>query len=194
MKRFGFRMLLTALLLCLMLAAGAGAEAARLPLVQDDADLLTAEEEEALVQEMLPLCEYGTPLFWTTRESGDFEKLAERFYHSRLAEGESGALFVINMRVRQLTVYTDGAVYRAVPPSEAETITDNVFRMAGRGEYYACASSVFRQIGRLLRGESIARPMKITSNLLLALVLALLGVYLYIGTVYATATHSMRVW
>ena len=166
-------------LACLLWAASAGAEEVR-PYIRDDADLLTDAEEEQLYQDMLPICEFGTPLFWTTTDYGDYEELAEQFYHSKLDLREDGVLFVINMYARQLTVFSDGAVYRVIPRGEAESITDNVFRLAGRGEYYECAKSAFEQIWRLLNGEQIARPMKLTGNLLLALVLALLGVYLYI--------------
>ncbi|MBQ9211776.1 MAG: TPM domain-containing protein [Clostridia bacterium] len=173
-------------LLCLAL----GALGENMPYLQDDAELLTPEEEAALYDEMLPLCEYGTPLFWTTYESGNYETLAERFYHQRLGQGESGTLFVINMQARQLTIFSDGAIYRTITNGEAETITDNVFRLAGRGEYYACASSVYAQIYQLLNGEKIARPMKWTSNALLALVLALLAVYLYISRRYETRPQS----
>ena len=154
------------------------------PVIQDDADLLTEAEEEALRADMLPLCDYGTPLFWTTVEAGDYTSLAERFYHRRLGYGESGVLFVINMRARQLTVFSDGAMYRVITRGEAQTITDNVYRMAGREQYYDCASSAFGQMLNLMRGEEIARPMKQVSNLLLAMTLALLAVYLYLAHRY----------
>ena len=154
------------------------------PVIQDDADLLTEAEEKALRADMLPLCDYGTPLFWTTVEAGDYTSLAERFYHRRLGYGESGVLFVINMRARQLTVFSDGAMYRVITRGEAQTITDNVYRMAGREQYYDCASSAFGQMLNLMRGEEIARPMQLTSNLLLALTLALLALYLYLSHRY----------
>ncbi len=99
---------------------------------------------------------------------------------------------MINMLYRQLTIFSDGAVYRTVTRAEAETITDNVFRQAGRGDYFGCASSVFQQIRRLMDGEGIARPMKLTSNALLALVLSLLMLYLYISLRYETGSGSGR--
>ena len=178
-------LILAGILLWMSTAAGADFQKNQ-PWIQDDADLLTDAEEQALAEDMAPICEYGTPMFWTTRETGDYTALARDFYHRRLANGESGTLFVINMRARQLTIFSDGAIYRVVTNGEAETITDNVYRMAGREEYYECASSVFRQIHRLLRGEQIARPMKLVSNILLALALSLLIVYLYLSRRYET--------
>ena len=166
-------------------------QAELVPSIQDDADLLTAAEEAALYEDMLPLCEYGTPLFWTTtRQSANYERLAEQYYYSMLGNGESGTLFVINMAARQLTIYSDGQIYRVVTNGEAETITDNVFRLARDGKYYECAQSVFQQELKLMQGEQIARPMKIVSNALLALVLALLGVYLYISRRYEDRPKS----
>lgn len=176
-------LILTGILL--YLGAAAGAEALQtLPYIQDDADLLTDAEEQALLEDMKPVCEYGMPMFWTTREAGDYESLARNFFHKRLPNGVSGTLFVINMHARQLTIFSDGQIYRVVTNGEAETITDNVYRMAGREEYYECASTVFRQIYSLLRGERIARPMKLVSNILLALALSLLSVYLYLRARY----------
>ncbi|MBR2824239.1 MAG: TPM domain-containing protein, partial [Clostridia bacterium] len=165
----------------------APAESLSQPCIQDDADLLSAEEEAALYQDMLPLCEYGVPVFCTADLSaGSNEALAERLLRQYVPLGESGLIFLINMGVRQLTVYADGAIYRVIGSGEAETLTDNAFRLARGGDYYACAQRVFSQALALLRGEKIARPMKITSNLLLALVLALLLVYLYISRKYET--------
>ena len=176
-------LILAGILLWMSTAAGAEFQK-NLPYIQDDADLLTDAEEQALYADMMPVCEYATPMFWTTRESGDYTTLARDFYHRRLANGESGTLFVINMHARQLTIFSDGAIYRVVTNGEAETITDNVYRMAGREDYYECASSVFQQIYRLLQGEQIARPMKLVSNILLALALSLLIVYLYLSRRY----------
>lgn len=183
---------LLCLLLCLLTACAAAdpAGTGNLPVIRDDADLLTEAEEAALYEKMLPVCEYGTPMFWTTVEYGDYETLAKNFYVRNLGGGVSGTVFVINMRSRQLTVMSDGAVYRTVTDAEAETITDNVFRLAGRGKYYECAAGVFDQIARLLKGEQIARPMKTVSNALLALVLALLGVYLYVSRRYEARAKS----
>ena len=181
-KRIGI-LILTGILL--WLSASAGAESSQiLPFIQDDADLLTDAEEQALYEDMLPVCEYGAPMFWTTRETGDYESLARSFFHKRLANRVSGTLFVINMHARQLTIFSDGQIYRVVTNGEAETITDNVYRMAGREEYYECARSVFQQIHSLMRGEQIARPMKLVSNILLALALSLLSVYLYLRARY----------
>ena len=170
-----------ACILAAMLMVFLGAAAAdQTPLIRDDADLLTAEEETRLYQDMEPLCAYGKPMFWTSTEAGNERTLAESFYRQQLGRGQSGILFVINMQERFLTIYSDGAIYSTVTSGEADTITDNVYRMASQGEYYSCASSAFSQALRLLEGGKIARPMKTVSNVVLAAALSLMAVYLYL--------------
>ncbi|MBO7662237.1 MAG: TPM domain-containing protein [Clostridia bacterium] len=174
-------------LICLITVLGlmalCGAFADTAPVIQDDADLLTAEEEASLREVMNPICEYGTPVFWTTTQSGDYRSKAENYYY-RMLGNSSGVLFVIDMNSRQLLLKEDGAISKIVTSGEADTITDNVFRLARSGKYAACAEETFREVYRLLRGEQIARPMKLVSNILLALVLALLIVYLFISHRY----------
>ena len=173
--------ILLSLLLALLLSIPAMAD--NTPIIRDDADLLTDSEEQNLLTDMQEICQYGTPMFWSTLESGDAEQLAEDFYHAQISRA-SGTLLVINMRSRVITVYSDGDIYRTITTSDANTITDNIYRYASSGDYYKCARSAFEQIGRLLRGERIARPMKLISNFLLSVTIALLIVYLYISKRY----------
>ncbi len=184
MKKFRTGTMILIMILGIVFLSSACAEEGPRPLIQDDADLLTEQQERALYEDMLPLCEYGTPMFWTTTEPGDCRSLAVRYYQRTLGNGRNGVLFVIDMNVRELVLVADGAVHRTVTGGEADTITDNVFRKAARGEYYACASGAFSQVLRLLRGEAIARPMKVVSSALLGLALALLAVYLYLSFRY----------
>lgn len=160
-------------------AAGSG----RAPILQDEAGLLDESEEAALKEVMEPVCAYGTPVFWSTNQAGDYRRKAERKYKELLGNG-SGLLFVIDMSERQLTVLTQGEILKVIRPSDATTITDNVYHLAGLGEYGACAEEVFRQARKLLEGEKIAQPMKIVSNILLALTLGLLLLWLRISYHY----------
>ena len=181
MKTRLLRIALLGVLLALLLSIPAMADNS--PIIRDDADLLTDSEERDLLADMQEICEYGTPMFWSTLETGDAEQLAEDFYHAQIGR-TSGTLLVINMRSRVITVYSDGDIYRTITTSEANTITDNIYRYASSGDYFKCARSAFEQIGRLLRGERIARPMKLISNFLLSVTVALLIVYLYISKRY----------
>jgi len=182
-------LLLSLLLLC---AAVAFAGAETQPLIRDDADLLTDEEEARLRETMAPICEFGTPVFWSTTESGSYRRKAENYYYSNLGN-ESGALFVVDMDQRQLTLLTNGEIRRTVTDGDSTSIVDNVYRLASFGDYAACADKVFSQVSSLLRGGRIARPMKLVSNALLALALSLSLVYLYISWRYETRPKTGRV-
>ena len=93
---------------------------------------------------------------------------------------DSGILFVIDMGRRNIWIYCDGKIYRSIDKAYSNTITDNVYRYASRGEYYQCAKKVFEQALTLLQGGRIAQPMKYISNALIACVLALLINFIFL--------------
>lgn len=143
-------------------------------LLEDDAELLSAEERSQLAAQMQEITVYGNAAFKTiSYNMFSASTYARDFYHDSFGQS-SGTLFLIDMDNRELYIFSDGSVYRTITSSYADTITDNVYRYASRGDYYACASNAFEQIHSLLAGQKIARPMKYISNALLALILAAL--------------------
>jgi uncharacterized protein len=86
------------------------------------------------------------------------------------------------MEKRYLWIYSDGAIYKTVTNSYADTITDNVYSYASKEDYLTCASKAFEQVNTLLEGRRIAQPMKYISNALLAIVLALMINYFLVMT------------
>ena len=149
--------------------------------IEDEADLLTDSEEALLQDDMWLITQYGSAAFITTDENySTAQRLAENTYYERFGNN-SGILFLIDMDNRQLYIAADGAVYRAVTSSKADTITDNVYRMATRGDYYGCASSVFAQALQLLQGNTIAEPMKHICNAILSLIAAMLIFFLVVN-------------
>lgn len=143
--------------------------------IDDGADLVTDEEEDSLVIQMKGITEYGNAAFITNEES--HSKSTQYYTEDRYQElfsWDSGTMFMIDMADREIFIHSDGEVYKIIGTDRAETITDNAYRSAGRGEYYACASLVFEQIQKVLEGGRIAQPMKYTSNAVLAIILALL--------------------
>ena len=145
----------------------------------DGADLLTDEEEALLKEAMLPVAEYGAVGFFTnpdTESVGNVSVWARSLYLATFGE-VSGTCFCIDMWSRQLYIFSGNEVLKVITTSKAETITDNVYRMAGRGEYYACAAEVFREMAQLLQGDTIPSPMKHAGNALLAITCARLVVF-----------------
>ncbi len=153
-------------------------------ILRDDLDLLTAEQEAELLSVMKPICSYGTPMFWSTDQDGNsVTDIARTFYRSQIGT-ESGTLFMINMKKREICIFSDGRICQTITPGEANTITDNVYRLASKEEYFACARKAFLQIRNLLAGQWIAHPMKVITNLSMALCIALIFVYFIVKKGY----------
>ncbi len=142
--------------------------------IEDDAGLLNDEEKSLLLTKMQEITAYGNAVF----KSIDYNiystsSFASSYYHE-LFGSNSGTLFLIDMDNREIYLFSDGAIYRTITSSYADTITDNVYRYASHEDYCTCASKAFEQVYSLLSGQKIAQPMKYISNLLLALILAAL--------------------
>ncbi len=147
-------------------------------ILEDDAGLLTNEERISLQWKMEPITQYGNVAFKTVRENtSSAAAFAESYYHAKFGT-KSGTLFLIDMANRKIWIFSDGAIYKVINENYAETITDNVYRYASKGEYYRCASCAYDEIHTPLQGGRISPPMKYISNLLLALILALFANFL----------------
>lgn len=154
--------------------------------VDDEADLLTNEQEMALVEQMYGITEYGY-VFLKTIDSNytSADSYAEEFLHGCIGRHVSGTVFLIDLDNRMLYIFSDGAIYKTVTKGKANTITDNVYKFASAGDYYSCASEVFSEELTILEGGRIAQPMKYASNLLLAILCALIINYI---VVYSTSS------
>lgn len=142
--------------------------------IADDAHLLEEEEAQALAALMQDITVYGNVLFKTTdSNAADTASYAGEYYRKQVGT-DSGILFLIDMDNRMIWIHSDGAVYRVITKSYANTITDNVYRYASDGDYYQCAAQAYDQVLTLLEGNRIAQPMKYLSNAFLAVILALL--------------------
>ena len=138
----------------------------------DEADLLTTEQEQQLLEEMIPLTEYGHIAFQTVIDNySSTSYYSEQRYHN-LFGTSSGTIFVIDMSNRQIYLFSDGQNYRYITKSKANIITDNVYRDAKRADYYGCASNTFKQINTILSGGKIVEPMRHISNYIIALIVS----------------------
>lgn len=145
--------------------------------MNDEQNLLTPSEEEELLDYMLPITEYGNVAFMTTLiGSSNYEGATRDIYHN-LFGSDSGIIFLIDMNHRQLVIFSDGDVYKVITKSYANTITDNVYRLARKGDYSGCAEEVFAEVYTLLIGDKIAQPMRHITNALLAITLSTLILY-----------------
>ena len=174
------RILIIISFICLLLAPLRISAASSYRLVIDDReDLLTASEENMLQIKMERIREYGNVGFVTVSQFSSTDTYTKNLYRDLFGR-ESGMLFVIDMGRRNIWIFCDGAIYRIINKSYANTITDNVYRYASKGQYYDCAYNVFDQAEILLEGGRISQPMKYISNALIALVLAILGNFIFL--------------
>ena len=161
-------------------------------ILEDDADLLSQEEEAQLASQMQEITDYGNALFKTISYNNfSASYFAEDYYHGQFG-AESGTLFLIDMGNRELYIFSDGAVYKTITKAYAATITDNIYRYASDQDYYLCASTAFDQIHTLLSGRRIAQPMKYISNALLALILAALINYFIVRLLSTSSKPDKR--
>lgn len=163
--------------------------------IEDYANLLSASEEEALIEVMKPITEYGNVAFLSIDDNpySSTERYVEKFYQQHWGYA-SGTIFIIDMDERYIWIYSDGDIYDTITNSYATTITDNVYDYASDEDYYTCAEIAFSQIHTLLEGRWIAQPMKWISNAFLAFAVALFINYfivLYVSRARKATTSQL---
>ena len=157
--------------------------------IEDDADLLSDSEEAALYYHMEPITAYGNVAFKSiSANSSSTASYAKNYYYSMFGS-DSGTVFLIDMDNREIYIYSNGAIYKRITKSYANTITDNVYTYASKGDYLTCASKAFDQIATLLDGGRIAQPMKYITNALIAIILAFIINFIIIK-VYSRRTKT----
>ena len=146
--------------------------------IYDEEDLLSDEEESALLDYMIPLTEYGGAAF-VSASSSDAETTVRNRSFS-IFNNASSTLFLIDMGVREIKLANTGDIHKAVTNNYMNIITDNAYTYATDGDYLTCAQSVFEQEYKVLDGQRIAQPMRHLTNILTAIVLGLLINFIYV--------------
>lgn len=146
--------------------------------IEDDAALLTDYERTQLADLMKDITQYGNVAFKSilTNSYSTTDDYAYAYY-AQIFQKNSGTVFLIDMAKRKIWIHSNGEIYKTITESYADTITDNIYTYASKKEYYNCASKAFEQELALLKGSKIRQPMKYTSNILLALIIALFANY-----------------
>lgn len=138
----------------------------------DEAQLLSPEDEIALIPYMMPITTYGNVAFVTVDYTGETAEDNARDYYMDLFGTDSGTLFLIDMSNRYIWIHSDGEIYKTLNTDYANSITDNAYELASDCQYLSCAQSVFEQIYTLLEGGRIAQPMKYICNIIIGLILS----------------------
>ena len=142
--------------------------------IEDNAQLLTEAEKARLISQYSEITQYMEAAFVTTNYSrGSTASFAENYAIEHYGN-DPAVIFLIDMDDREIYVYANGSALKTISKADARAITDNIYRDATRGNYYACADGAFRQILARCQGERLARPVKHITNALIALLLAVL--------------------
>ena len=140
-------------------------------IIEDDAGLLSEQEIAALRETMIEVTEYCDVGFKTItkNDAGSAKKYAQDYYYSVFGNA-TGVVFLIDMDTRDMQLaVSEGEARQMIPDSKANSVMDNVYRYASKGQFYKCATETFVEVAALLGGGRIAEPMKYICNGLLAL-------------------------
>ena len=140
--------------------------------LDDEESLLSDEEKNLLTEKLKPLTKYGNVAFLSGRGEESAADTIRDFYDS-VFYGKSGLIFFIDMENRQIRIQSGGTFYKTITRDVANSITDNVYVFASRGEYYKTAAIAFSQVEGKMEGRFLATPMRWICNLFLAVFLGL---------------------
>ncbi|MBQ8139843.1 MAG: TPM domain-containing protein [Lachnospiraceae bacterium] len=160
--------------------------------IEDNADLLTEYEEDALLQVMIPLTKYGSIGFISTDSNSTSARYyAEERSHANFGRMFSQSVFLVDMDNREIFVYSDGANYKVITDKKGTIITDNIYTYASAKDYYTCAYKAYEQMYALLEGRKIMEPMRIISAVLISVLTAMLICFIIVNSYAKLKTVSM---
>ena len=141
--------------------------------IEDELDLLTAAEERKILDNMIPLTEYGSVAFWSTREeSADVQTQAEEKRRALFGE-ESSCIVVINKAYQQLSIQSRGQLAKVITSARAGRIAARGSTDLTRGQTFNAVSEAFSQIGTLTGSSKAAAHLRVLCNLFLSLMTGL---------------------
>ena len=141
-------------------------------ILDDDADFLTDDEEDSLVEIMTEITDYCNVALVTTTSHSFYstEDFAADYFDSTFGAHANGTIFVIDRRLNKIFIYSDGDAHKTITNSYAYSYATESH---GR-DYYTCSYKTMEQILSLMEGRRIAQPMKYICSALLAIILAFL--------------------
>ncbi len=183
--------ILALICLLLLLPLNSLAESSFTFWIDDEAGLLTDTQTEQLRSDFAELTAYMNAALVTTEQTEQTtSRFAERYAESRYGNLPA-VLFFIDMGQREIYVYSNGSALKTITRADGRAITDNIYTLASRKDYYGCADAAFRQVLALLQGEKLARPVKHITNALIALLAAVLINYAFLAISRASKRSSV---
>ena len=151
-------------------------ETGNVAVIVDSAHLLSDEEETELEEYLDQMTQYVDAIFFTsdTAHSSSMHEYAKSMLEQigrsvGMTDGRNAVIYVIDMNKRQLTIYAGETAAKTITTAISNSITDNTYTYASKGDYYEVARATFTQLFQVLEGQVIAQPMKYITSALLAL-------------------------
>jgi len=168
--------------------------------IQDEAAFISSASDEeftALVNKMIQITDYANVGLVTTtdHEYSSTENYAVAMYENHFGYGSDGVIFAIDRDLNQIYLISEGGTQSKVNNTRCTLITDNTYIYATSShnyDYYTCANETFKQIYTILDGHRIVSPMKIVSNILLAIALGMLLNYFLARALSKPSTPSRK--
>lgn len=156
MKKQVFSFLLCLILICIL----AISTAATSPLIQDFANLMISDEEQALTDISAGIQDtYGLDAVILTVPSTlntDHQTFADDFYDNN-GYGENGILFLLDIGTRQWYISTAGTAIDLLSSQELDSIGEKVVSYLSEGQYYKGFETFLKILPGYLDAESETR-------------------------------------
>ena len=146
--------------------------------MQDDADLMTDEEEQRLLGVMEGLLPRANVAFLSTRSGGGSTSQKALDYRDnilRLPRQIPLILLIIDMQNREIYLFSQGEVEKVVTRSSATAITEEAAVYLKKGNYYLGAEKAFDLTKDLFATRTVSSPMRLAAALIAAPALGLLA-------------------
>jgi len=162
--------------------------------VDDQADLLTDNEESAIMNILKSISEFGHAgvVLIDNNPYYSAEKYANEYLYDTFGTNRTEVILLIDYTPGQHYIYICAGDdnFKTLPVDKCDVITDNIYRYASDGDFYTCAYEGVSEINDVMNGIAIAEPMKYLSNACLSIILALIIAYFVAMGTSKTASAS----
>ncbi|MBR3210397.1 MAG: TPM domain-containing protein [Bacilli bacterium] len=155
--------------------------------IVDHANLLTQNEKEKLLKEMIPLTDYGNILFFSTDATTE-EYYAIHVYQSFYGTS-TGSLFMIDAEHNKTSIFSEGKNKQIITNYKVYSIDKSLSSYMSQKNYYGCASHAFSKFNTLLSGGIVLEPLRYASSVFIALTLSFLLSFLFLLFKYKNKTN-----
>lgn len=148
-----------------------------LAVVEDAAELFTAEQRTSLLNQLSELLGEGNFAIVTNSASNSGARDYAQSKYLEFFGDTSGALFLIDLYNRSdngMQLVSRGAMRNSLTTAKANEIMDNTYTYAADGDFYGCAEKTVEQIKIVVEGGFLMTPMKYITNAAFAIGIVLL--------------------